>query len=106
MSPKFLLLVAGEGAENVSLIDTIRRAMVRIEDDPVHHKRPRGSRPSLELLVSREPTYAAAMGAAYRRRTMDRSYCRDYCKRTNHTPMEDQTEDDWIPDDDDEHDEL
>lgn len=85
---KYLVLVAGEGAENHDLLDATRRAMTRIAEDPVHHKKPVRFRPSLELLVSKEPTYAAAMGAAFWRRTaMDASYCRDYYERTDHKPM-------------------
>lgn len=85
---KYLVLVAGEGAKNHDLLDSIRRAMTRIAEDPVHHRIPVRFRPSWELLVSKEPTYAAAMGAAFWRRTsMDASYCRDYYERTGHKPM-------------------
>ena len=83
----YIILLGGEAAENTELQDAIRRAMERIRDDPAQHKKPKGSRPKVELLVSKEPDYGPAMGAAAWRAMEEHEYCQEYVEDTDYKPM-------------------
>ncbi|KAL7940717.1 hypothetical protein V8C42DRAFT_336777 [Trichoderma barbatum] len=73
-----IVLIAGEAADNPKFLDTVRQAITRIQNDPIHRSQEAGTGPKIELLVSQELTFAAATGAALWRRTMiDSSYCED-----------------------------
>ena len=64
ITPKLLLLVPGEGAEDINLTNTIRRAMVR-KDNRIHHKRSRNSQLNLGPLISQEPTITSVVGHSF-----------------------------------------
>lgn len=92
----YTLILAGEGADNVDFRRAVNKALASIQ----HGLPGTGPPANFTLLVSQEPTFAAARGVALWRRTMiDSKYCADY------------DEPPWLDDDDDEewditHDEL
>ncbi|KYK60604.1 hypothetical protein DCS_01741 [Drechmeria coniospora] len=75
----YLVVVAGEAANTPEFLDAVRQTVTHIQNDPVHRVKETGTGPKVELLVSDDPTYAAAKGVAFWRRTMiDSSYCDDW----------------------------
>lgn len=78
----FLVVISGEVADNPEFLDTIRRTIADIQKDPIHRTMETGTVPKIELLISEDPTYAAAKGVAFgQRMMMDSSYCDDWFQR-------------------------
>lgn len=75
----YIIVLAGEAAENREFMDTVRKVVARIQGDEAHKSERTGSGPNIELFVSQEPIFAAAIGAAFsKRRELDSSYCDEY----------------------------
>ncbi|OAA33877.1 hypothetical protein NOR_08756 [Metarhizium rileyi] len=77
----YIIAMAGEAAENKEFRDTVARVAARIQGDEAHRSERTGAGPKIELLASKEPVYAAAIGAALsKRHELDHSYCDEYFK--------------------------
>jgi hypothetical protein len=75
----YLMVLAGEAAENKEFRDTVGRVAARIQGDGAHKSERTGSAPKIHLFVSQEPVFAAAIGAAFSKRIeLDSSYCAEY----------------------------
>ncbi|KAK9434602.1 LysM domain protein [Metarhizium brunneum] len=78
----FLVVVSGEAADNPKVVEAIRGIITDMEKDPAFRVVETGRAPRIELLISEDPTYAAAKGVAFGQRiNMDSRYCNDWFER-------------------------
>ena len=77
----YIMVLAGEAALTPEFLDTVEGAVARIQSDDAHKSERTGLGPKFEILLSDEPEFAAAIGAAFSRRIeLDGSYCAEYYK--------------------------
>ncbi len=75
----YTVLLAGEGADDAKFQRAVEKAMARIAVGSPDAERETGPPPRVSLLVSQDPSFAAARGVALWRRTMmDGKYCADF----------------------------
>ncbi|KJK87925.1 hypothetical protein H633G_08210 [Metarhizium anisopliae BRIP 53284] len=78
----FLVVVSGEAADNPKVVEAIRGMITDMQKDPAFRVVESGRAPRIELLISEDPTYAAAKGVAFGQRiNMDSRYCDDWFER-------------------------
>lgn len=87
------MLLAGEDAKHPDFLDTVSKVATRMHKligGEIGGSSGRGdgcAGPKVELVASKDPTYAAATGAAFWVRTMiDASYCEGFEPEEHHDP--------------------
>jgi hypothetical protein len=78
----FLIAVSGEAADNLKYLEAVRQTITHLQNNPAYRIMETGRAPRIKLLISKDPTYAAAIGVAFGQRiNMDSSYCEDWFEK-------------------------
>ena len=75
-------MITGEAAQNTQLLEAMQMVIAHMQEDSTFWAERAKDGPKVGLLVSEEPTCAAASGVAFRMRSqIDTKYCMDYFEK-------------------------